>query len=90
LGAEDRLELELRAITSVADRAGAKLAEEDLQALIELVPAAAASQAGEDRFRGELARTHVAFAKRLWAEEESRGRAYELGYAHAARRAYAT
>jgi hypothetical protein len=79
LGAEDRLELELRAITSVADRAGAKLAEEDLQALIELVPAAAASQAGEDRFRGELARTHVAFAKRLWAEEESRGRAYELG-----------
>jgi len=79
LGAADRLELELRAIASVAERAGVALYEEDLQALLELVPAAAASQAGEDHFRGEIARTHIAFAKRLWAKEESRGRAYELG-----------
>jgi hypothetical protein len=79
MGAEDRLELELRAIASVADRAGVELSEKDLGALTELVPAAAASQAGEDRFRSELARTHIAFAKRLWAQEESRGRAYERG-----------
>lgn len=79
LGAADRLELELRAIASVAERGGVALSEEDLQALLELVPAAAASQAGENHFRGEIARTHIALAKRLWAKEESRGRAYELG-----------
>jgi hypothetical protein len=79
LGAADRLELELRAIASVAERAGVTLSEEELQALLELIPAAAESQTAENRFRGELARTHIAFAKRLWAHEESRGRAYELG-----------
>lgn len=38
MGAEDRLELELRAIASVADRAGVKLAEKDLQALTRSCP----------------------------------------------------
>ena len=79
LGAADRLELELRAIASVAARAGVPLAEHELKAHIDLIPAAAASQAGEDDFRRELAQTHVAFAKRLWADEEAHGRAYELG-----------
>lgn len=79
LGAEDRLELELRAIAGVAQRVGVALAGDELEVLLDLVPAAAGSQAGEDRFRLELAGAHVALAKRLWAADEAHGRAYELG-----------
>jgi hypothetical protein len=79
LAATDRLELELRAIASVAQHAGAPLAEDELQSLLDLVPAAAESQSGEDRFRLRLAQTHITFAKRLWSAEEAHGRAYELG-----------
>jgi hypothetical protein len=79
LGAADRVELELLAIAGVAERVGVPLAGGELRALLDLGPPAAASQAGEEDLRVALARTHVAIAKRLWAEDEARGRAYELG-----------
>jgi hypothetical protein len=79
LGAEDRLELELRAIGGVAERAGTPLGEAELGALLDLTADAAASLDGEQRLRDDLARTHVALAKRLWAHDEAHGRGYELG-----------
>ena len=79
LGAADRLELELRAIAGIAEDVGVPLAQDALEVLLGLVPGAASSRDGEDRFRAELARTHLALAKRLWAQDEAHGRAYELG-----------
>lgn len=79
LAAADRLELELRAIEGVAQRVEAPVADDEREALLALIPGAAASDAGEERFREQLARMHVALAKSLWANDESHGRAYELG-----------
>ncbi len=79
LGAVDRVELELLAIAGVAERVGVPLDGGELKTLVDLVPDAASSQAGEEHLRVALAQTHIAFAKRLWAEDEARGRAYELG-----------
>jgi hypothetical protein len=79
LGAQDRLELEVRAIAGVAQRAGTPLGESELNALLGLIAEAAASQEGEQAFQVELAQTHISLAKRLWAEDEGHGRGYELG-----------
>lgn len=79
LGAEDRLELELRAIAGVAQRAGVPLAQDELAVLLRLVSPAATSPDGEEDFRDALERTHVELAKGLWAKDEGHGRAYELG-----------
>ena len=77
--AADRLDLELRAIAGVAQRVGTPIAAGELDALNALTPAAAATPAGEERFRHRLAETHVMLAKDLWSSNESHGRAYELG-----------
>lgn len=77
--AADRLDLELRAIAGVAQQAGAPLAAGDVDALKGLIGEAAESADGEERFRLRLAQTHVTLAKDLWANNESHGRAYELG-----------
>jgi hypothetical protein len=79
LDAVDRLELDLLAIAGVARSVGAPLADDELEALLDLIPAAASSHDGEERFRGALVRTHIAFEKRMWAKDEGLGRAYELG-----------
>jgi hypothetical protein len=79
LGAEDRVELELRAIAGVARRAGTPIADAELDALLAMTADAAGSTKGEQRFQVALARTHTALEKRLWAEDEGHGRAYELG-----------
>ena len=77
--AADRLDLELRAIAGVAQQAGAPLAAGDVDALKGLITDAADSADGEERFRLRLAQMHIALAKDLWANNESHGRAYELG-----------
>jgi len=79
LSAADRFELELRAITGVAQRIGVGLGDAELSALLALAGAAAASPAGEQAFRDALARQHISFAKQLWAAHEPSGKAYELG-----------
>jgi hypothetical protein len=79
LGAEDRLELELRAIAGVAHRAGTPLDDAALNRLLGQIEDAAASREGEQRLQLELAQTHISLAKRLWAEDEGHGRGYELG-----------
>jgi hypothetical protein len=79
LGAVDRLELELRAIAGVAARVEVPLDDEEQEALAGLASAAAASPEGEQRLRDALADRHLSLAKRLWAQDEARGRAYELG-----------
>jgi hypothetical protein len=79
LGAEDRVELELRAIAGVARRAGAAIADAELEGLLAMTADAAGSAKGEQRLQEQLAKTHVALSKRLWAEDEGHGRAYELG-----------
>lgn len=79
LAASDRLELELSAIAGVANRVDVPLTDGDLQALLDLIPAATTSASGEEGFRRTLAQTHIALAKRLWANDEGHGRAYELG-----------
>jgi hypothetical protein len=79
LSATDRLELELRAIAGVAERAGAPIEEAQLEAVLALAQTAADSDEGERAFRDEVARRHVAIEKQLWATHEPSGKAYELG-----------
>jgi hypothetical protein len=75
----DRLELELRAIAGVAERAGAPIQETQLETALSLAQAAGDSDEGEQAFRDEVARRHVAIEKQLWATSEPSGKAYELG-----------
>jgi len=77
--ASDRLELEVRAIAGVAARARAPLTTADLDTLLMLATTAAESVEREQAFRTEIARRHVATAKRLWAVSEASGKGYELG-----------
>jgi hypothetical protein len=79
LSASDRVELEVRAIAGVADRVGVALSEAELTGLLGLADGAGRSAVREQTFRNELARQHLSFEKRLWASDESRGKAYELG-----------
>ncbi len=79
LSASDRVELEVRAIAGVADRVGVALSEAELSGLLGLADGAGRSAVREQTFRNELARQHLSFEKRLWASDESRGKAYELG-----------
>ncbi|MEA2220588.1 MAG: hypothetical protein QOJ35_3214 [Solirubrobacteraceae bacterium] len=79
LGAADRVELEVLAIAGVAERVGVPLDADGLRRLLALAAPAGASLADEKAFRDELARRHLAIAKTLWANDEFRGRAYELG-----------
>jgi len=79
LSAADRLELEVRAIAGVAERARAPIAKPALQTLLALTTTAGETQAGERAFRDEVARLHIVVAKGLWAESDVSGKAYELG-----------
>lgn len=79
LSASDRVELELRAIAGVAARVGVALSEAELTGLLGLADGAGRSAVREQTFRSELARQHLSFEKRLWASDESCGKAYELG-----------
>jgi hypothetical protein len=79
LSAADRLELELRAIAGVAQRAGAPIQETQLESALALAQVAGDSDEGERAFRDEVARRHVAIEKQLWATHEPSGKAYELG-----------
>ena len=79
LSASDRVELEVRAIAGVADRVGVALSDAELSGLLGLADGAGRSAVREQTFRNELARQHLSFEKRLWASDESRGKAYELG-----------
>lgn len=63
----------------VSRSVGVPIADDDLGALLDLVSAAATYEVGEQRFRVALAKTHLTLAKGLWATDEGRGRAYELG-----------
>lgn len=79
LPAADRIELELRAIAGVAARAGIGFEQSELDALLALAGTAGESAAGEQELRDMLARTHILIDKRLWAQDEPSGKAYELG-----------
>jgi hypothetical protein len=79
LSAADRLELEVRAIAGVAERARAPIAASRLAKLLRLTMGAGESAEGEVEFRDEIARLHVTFAKELWAQSDVSGKAYELG-----------
>jgi hypothetical protein len=79
LSAADRLELEVRAIAGVAERARAPIAGSRLEKLLRLTLGAGESPEGETEFRDEVARLHVVFSKELWASSDVSGKAYELG-----------
>jgi hypothetical protein len=79
LSAADRLELEVRAIAGVAERAGSPIAGSRLEKLLRLTLGAGESPEGETDFRDEVARLHVVFSKDLWAASDVSGKAYELG-----------
>ncbi|HEV7806612.1 MAG TPA: hypothetical protein VGO80_12385 [Solirubrobacteraceae bacterium] len=79
LSAGDRLELELRAIAGVAARVHVPVDPAELQRLLELADAADKSDDDERTFREAIAERHVVFEKRLWANDEASGKAYELG-----------
>ena len=79
LSAGDRLELELRAIAGVAARAKVQFEPADLSALLALAAKAADSETGEEAFRDAVAAQHIVIEKRLWANDEPSGKAYELG-----------
>lgn len=75
----DRLELEVNAIAGVASRAGVPIGDGKLRALLALAATAESSTRAEQEFRDLVAARHVDFAKGLWATDEPRGKAYELG-----------
>jgi hypothetical protein len=79
LSASDRVELEVRAIAGVADDVGVTLSDAELSGLLGLADGAGRSTVREQTFRNDVARQHLSFEKRLWATDESRGKAYELG-----------
>ena len=79
LSAADRLELEVRAVAGVAERARVPVAPSRLNKLLRLTMGAGESPEGEAAFRDEIARLHVLFSKELWAASDTSGKAYELG-----------
>ena len=79
LSPADRLELEVQAIAGIAASLDAPIDDADLKALLALALGAGESDAAATTFREALADRHIAFAKKLWAIEEARGKAYELG-----------
>jgi hypothetical protein len=80
LPAGERLQLEVLAAAGDADRIGAAIPEQQLSELLEMAErAGSAPSEHEEAFRARLAAWHVELEKRLWAEHEARGKAYELG-----------
>jgi hypothetical protein len=79
LSAPDRLELEVKSIAGVALRAGVPITPDELGRLLELADRAHTSHAAAKAFRVQLRGHHIDIDKRLWAANESAGKAYELG-----------
>jgi hypothetical protein len=79
LPARDRLVLELRAAAGDADRAGAPIDPRDLDTMLALAAGAAGDEGVERQLCERLRAWHVNIETELWATQEARGRAYELG-----------
>jgi hypothetical protein len=80
LPAGERLQLEVLAAAGDAGRIGAAVSEQRLSDLLEMAErAGSAPSEHEEEFRSELAAWHVELEKRLWAEHEATGKAYEIG-----------
>src|ERR1700712_4768205 len=79
LPAAERLVLELRAAVGDADRLGAGLDPAELRELLALAQRAAVSAADEERFRDGIRAWHIHLVTVLWADQETPGKAYELG-----------
>jgi hypothetical protein len=79
LPAAERLVLELRAAVGDADRLGAGLDPAELRELLALAQRAAVSAADEERFRDGIRAWHIHLVTVLWADQETTGKAYELG-----------
>ena len=77
----DQLELQLRAASGDARRAGVRSKGASLDELVSAARAAANSPAAADAFRARLRRCHIEVQKDLWALDEAAGKAYELGNA---------
>jgi hypothetical protein len=75
----DQLELQLRAASGDAARAGVTSQGASLETLVDAARAAASSPAAAEAFRGRLRRGHIEVQKDLWARDEALGKAYELG-----------
>ena len=75
----DQLELQLRAASGDARRAGVTSKGASLEDLLAAARAAAGSAEAAEAFRASLRRCHVEVQKDLWALDESAGKAYELG-----------
>ena len=76
---EDQLELQLRAASGDARRAGVRSKGASLEDLVTAARAAAVSPAAAEAFRARLRRCHIEVQKDLWALDEAAGKAYELG-----------
>ena len=79
LPARERLVLELRAAAGDADRVGAPLDPDELDELLGLAACAADDEGAERQLCDRLRAWHVSVETELWATQEARGRAYELG-----------
>lgn len=79
LAADQRLLLELHIVGGIAKRAGTPLDHARLDELLELAARAVKSAEDEAPFRTALRATHFEFQRRLWADHEALGRAYDLG-----------
>lgn len=79
LPARERLVLELRAAAGDADRVGAPIDPDELEELLRLAGDAASDEASECMLCERLQAWHVRVETELWATQEARGRAYELG-----------
>lgn len=79
LPARERLVLELRAAAGDADRVGAPLDPADLDEMLELAACVADDESAERQLCDRLRAWHVSVETELWATQEARGRAYELG-----------
>ena len=75
----DQLELQLRAASGDARRAGVTSKGASLEDLVAAARAAAHSDDAAETFRASLRCCHVEVQKDLWALDESAGKAYELG-----------
>ena len=75
----DQLELQLRAASGDARRAGVTSKGASMEDLVDAARAAAASPAAAEAFRARLRRCHIEVQKDLWALDEALGKAYELG-----------
>jgi hypothetical protein len=75
----ERLVLELRAAAGDAERAKVPIAEQALAELLHLAAEAPNRRAAEQELRERLRNWHVSLDTDLWAQQEAKGRAYELG-----------